>query len=201
MSDMSLNSLLLQTIRASAQESAAVQSSIAEPSLSSAIMRTAEECCRTWSQQGTVFIIGNGGSAAEAQHLAAELVGRFERDNCLAAQALTTDTSILTALANDFSYDEVFERQVRALVKKNDILIAMSTSGNSEGILRAVEQAHNKGALTIGLTGKSGGRLREQCDICLQIPATRTCRIQEGHLTVIHILCELIERMLEAENH
>lgn len=200
MNELPLNNTLLQAIHASASESSAIQAALADPSLSATLVRIAHECCRAWAQHGTIYIIGNGGSAAEAQHLSAELVGRFERDNCLAAQALTTDTSIITALANDFSFDEVFERQVRALVRETDVLVALSTSGNSVGILRAVEQAHSQGALTIGLTGQTGGHLRDKCDICLQIPATRTCRIQEGHLTAIHILCELIEKML-GEHH
>ena len=154
--------------------------------------------CQAWSQNRTVYVMGNGGSAAEAQHLAAELVGRFERDNCLAAQALTTDTSIITALSNDFAFDQVYERQVRALVKKGDVVVAISTSGNSPSIVRAAEQAKSSGASVIGLSGQSGGQLNELCDICLKVPSTRTCRIQEAHLTIIHLLCELVELLIPA---
>ena len=149
--------------------------------------------CKAWAQNRTVYVMGNGGSAAEAQHLAAELVGRFERDNCLAAQALTTDTSIITALANDFAFDQVYERQIRALVKKGDTVVAISTSGNSSSIVKAAAQAKSLGAAVIGLSGKSGGQLAELCDICLMVPSERTCRIQEAHLTIIHLLCELVE--------
>ena len=154
--------------------------------------------CQAWSQERTVYVMGNGGSAAEAQHLAAELVGRFERDNCLAAQALTTDTSIITALANDFAFDQVYERQVRALVKKGDAVVVISTSGNSPSIVKAAEQAKALGAAVIGLSGQSGGKLNDICDICLKVPSTRTCRIQEVHLTIIHLLCELVELLIPA---
>ncbi|MBQ7567380.1 SIS domain-containing protein [bacterium] len=179
--------------QASIRASAELQNRIAEqlPQL----IRAAEIMCQAWEQGHTVYTMGNGGSAAEAQHLVAELVGRFERDNCLAAHAFTTDTSILTALSNDFSFDQVYERQVRALVKKGDVVIAMSTSGNSPSIVNAAKQALELQATVIGLTGRSGGKLNEACTMCLKVPSERTCRIQEAHLTIIHVLCELIECM------
>ena len=144
---------------------------------------------------GTIFFVGNGGSAADCQHLAAELVGRFEkRVNRLSALALTTDTSILTALSNDFHFEEVFSRQVQALVRPGDALVALSTSGNSASILAAVRQARLQGASTVGLTGRDGGELLSLCDCCLVVPSQRTCRIQECHITLGHILCELLEQ-------
>ena len=148
---------------------------------------------QTYERGGTLFACGNGGSAADSQHLATELVGRFEQDNRLPAVALTTDTSTLTALANDFGFDEVFSRQVQALVRPADALVALSTSGNSPSILAAVRQAREQGARVLGLTGKDGGQMAALCDHCLVVPSPRTCRIQEGHITIGHILCELIE--------
>jgi len=140
-----------------------------------------------------VFLAGNGGSAADAQHIATELVGRFEHDNQLPAIASTTDTSCLTALANDFGYDTVFSRQVNALMRPGDVLIAISTSGNSKCINLAAECAKQKGGLVIGLTGKDGGALKDISDVAIVVPAQRTCRIQESHITIGHILCEIIE--------
>lgn len=140
-----------------------------------------------------VFLAGNGGSAADAQHIATELVGRFEHDNQLPAIALTTDTSCLTALANDFGYDTVFSRQVNALMRPGDVLIAISTSGNSQCINLAAECAHQKGGLVIGLTGKDGGTLKNISDVAIVVPSKRTCRIQESHIAIGHIFCEIIE--------
>jgi D-sedoheptulose 7-phosphate isomerase len=141
----------------------------------------------------TVFIAGNGGSAADSQHMAAELVGRFRKERRpLAACALTADTSALTAIANDYGFEEVFARQLRALAKKGDIFFAISTSGNSEDVLRAVAEARKMGLSVIGLTGR-GGRLAKVVDICLSVDSKNTARIQEAHITVIHALCELIE--------
>ncbi|MGM9998850.1 MAG: SIS domain-containing protein [Candidatus Bruticola sp.] len=148
------------------------------------------------SQEHTIFLAGNGGSAADAQHIAAELVGRFEHDNCLPAVALTTDTSCLTALANDFGYETVFSRQVKALMHPGDILIAISTSGNSASINLAAESARQKGGRIIGLTGRDGGALKNLCDIAIVVPSQRTCRIQESHIAIGHILCEIVEQIV-----
>ena len=150
---------------------------------------------------GTIFFIGNGGSAADAQHLAAELVGRFERDNHLPALALTTDTSCLTAIANDFSYQEVFVRQVRALMRPGDLLVAISTSGNSLGINLAAQAARDKGCAVVGLSGRDGGQLKSYCREMVVVPSQRTCRIQESHITIGHIWCEMIERACPAPNN
>jgi D-sedoheptulose 7-phosphate isomerase len=149
------------------------------------------------SNNNKILACGNGGSAADAQHFAAELVGRFERERLpLAAIALTTDTSILTAVANDYSYDEVFAKQVLALGQTGDVLLAISTSGNSESICRAVDAAHEREMRVVVLSGKGGGRLAGQLnedDVALIVPHDRTCRIQEVHLTVVHCLCDGID--------
>jgi len=143
---------------------------------------------------GKVLTCGNGGSAADAQHIAAELVGRFKRERkALAAIALTTDSSILTALANDYSFDRVFSRQVEALGRPGDCLLAISTSGNSPNLLQAVRAARSAGLKTCALLGKDGGRLAGQVDLSLVIPSSDTARIQEGQALIYHILCDLVE--------
>ncbi|GGA25489.1 D-sedoheptulose-7-phosphate isomerase [Dyella nitratireducens] len=142
-----------------------------------------------------LMFAGNGGSAADAQHWAGELVSRFNFDRPgLSAIALTTDTSILTAIGNDYGYDYVFARQVEALGRKGDLLLAISTSGNSKNVLRAIKAAHAAGIAVVGFTGKSGGAMAEFCDICFQIPSNETPKIQEGHEFLGHLLCDLIEQ-------
>lgn len=144
--------------------------------------------------EGKILWCGNGGSAADAQHLAAELIGRFKRERRpIASIALTTDTSILTCLGNDFGFGDIFSRQVEALGKPEDVLVAISTSGNSENVLRAVKAAQIKGMGCIGLLGRDGGRLKPLCDLALVIPSQDTARIQEMHITLGHILCDLLE--------
>ena len=149
---------------------------------------------------GKILACGNGGSAADAQHFAAELVGRFERERReLAAIALTTDSSILTAIANDYHYDEIFSKQVRGLGKKGDILLAISTSGNSKNVVAAIEAAKKIGMHVIALTGNGGGKiagLLGEHDINLCAPSTRTARIQETHLVVLHSLCDGVDHLL-----
>lgn len=141
-----------------------------------------------------ILIAGNGGSAADAQHFAAELVGRFETERKgLPAIALTTDTSILTSVGNDYSYDHIFARQVEALALPGDIFIGISTSGNSENIVCAVEKAKKEGLFVIGLLGKDGGRLKDICDEVLIVPSDKTARIQELHEMCIHIMCTFID--------
>lgn len=159
-------------------------------------------CCKVLDNGGKLMFAGNGGSAADAQHWAGELVGRFyyERPG-LAAMALTTDASILTAVGNDYGYDHVFARQIEALGKAGDVFIAISTSGNSPNILRAAETARECGINLIGLTGQGGGKLAGLCDICFRVPSNETPRIQEGHEFIGHVLCALIEaRMFPREN-
>ncbi|MEN0073329.1 MAG: D-sedoheptulose 7-phosphate isomerase [Paracraurococcus sp.] len=144
-----------------------------------------------------ILLCGNGGSAADAQHWAAELVGRFHYDRPgLPAIALTTDSSILTAIGNDYGYDRVFARQVEALGQPGDLLYALSTSGRSPGILKALRAARERGMATIGFTGAGGGDMPALCDLCLRVPAEATPRIQEAHEVAGHLICELIERRL-----
>jgi D-sedoheptulose 7-phosphate isomerase len=149
---------------------------------------------------GRVLACGNGGSAADAQHFIAELVGRFERDRLpLAGIALNTDTSILTAVGNDYGFDAIFERQVNALGQPGDILVAISTSGNSTNVLKAIEAAHERELTVIALTGKGGGIIGEQLldtDIHLCVPHDRTMRIQEVHIVLLHALCDGIDALL-----
>jgi D-sedoheptulose 7-phosphate isomerase len=146
---------------------------------------------------GKLLVMGNGGSAADAQHFVAEIVGRFKLERAaLPAVALTTDSSILTAIGNDYGYDAVFSRQVEALAAENDVVIGISTSGNSANILKALSVARQRGCQTVGLLGKDGGTIKDVCDLSLIIPCSDTPRIQEGHITIIHIVCDLTEKAL-----
>lgn len=152
------------------------------------------------SSGGKILACGNGGSAADAQHFAAELVGRFERERIeLSAIALTTDSSILTAVGNDYGYQEIFSKQVSALGKKGDVLLAISTSGNSKNVIKAMEIAANKGMGIVAFTGKDGGamgRMLTASDVHLCVPSERTARIQETHLLMLHCLCDGIDHLL-----
>lgn len=160
------------------------------------------ECLLAYQSGLKILIAGNGGSAADAQHFAGELVSRFSFDRpALAAIALTTDTSILTAVGNDYGYESLFSRQIQALGMAGDVFIAISTSGNSPNILKALHQARQQGLATIGLTGGTGGKMKELCDICLCAPADSTPRIQECHLVLEHTLCAWIEQELFGERH
>jgi D-sedoheptulose 7-phosphate isomerase len=162
-----------------------------------AVARAAELLVASIKSSGKVLIFGNGGSAADAQHIAAELVNRLNYDRPpIGAIALTTDTSILTSVGNDSTFDDLFERQLRALGRSGDIAIAISTSGNSPNVLRAVEAARSLGIKTIGLTGRNGGQLASIADLALIVETESTQRIQETHITIGHILCELIEEMI-----
>ena len=146
---------------------------------------------------GKVILFGNGGSAADAQHMAAELIGRFkiERES-ISAIALTTDTSVITSIGNDYDFNKIFSRQCESLVNENDVVIAISTSGNSDNVINGVLKAKEKGSFVVGLTGNSGGKLKSSADILLDVPSDDTARIQEGHRVIIHSLCELIEKNL-----
>lgn len=144
-----------------------------------------------------LILFGNGGSAADAQHIAAELVNRFGLERmALPAIALTTDTSILTSIANDYDYSKVFARQAEALAEQGDVVIGISTSGTSLSVIKGIEAAREKGAKTIGLTGKNGGKLAKIVDLVLKVPSNDTPRIQEAHITILHIICHLVEREL-----
>lgn len=152
---------------------------------------------------GKVFWMGNGGSAADSQHLAAELVGRFARERrALASIALTTDSSILTAVANDYSFDEVFGRQLEAQCDSNDVVVGISTSGNSENVISGVRTAKALGAFTVVLTGQGGGRLAREADAALIVPSSVTARVQEVHMLIGHIFCDWIETaVILADRH
>lgn len=165
-----------------------------EAALGGEIGRAVEACRASLRSGGTLFFMGNGGSAADSQHLAAEFVGRFHNERrSLPAMALTTDTSILTAVGNDYTFDYIFARQVESLVHKGDVVFGISTSGNSRNVIRAVETAREKGAVTVGFLGKDGGQLRKLCDISLVIPSETTARIQEAHITIGHIICSQLD--------
>ena len=148
-----------------------------------------------------ILIAGNGGSAADAQNFAAELAGKFEIENrkALATVALTTNTSIISAIGNDFGFDSVFARQVEALGNKGDIFFGISTSGNSKNLIRAIKTAKQKGLLAIGLLGKKGGEMKAMCDLCLVVPRDSTPRIQEVHIMLIHIICKIIDDYFKDE--
>lgn len=144
-----------------------------------------------------IYLMGNGGSAADAQHIAGEMVGMFKKDRPpLPVMAFTTDTSVITSIANDFGYDYCFVKQVDAFVRKGDVVIGISTSGNSLNIINSMKLANKKCANTVALTGKDGGVLKDCVDICLKVPSTETPRIQESHITIAHILCSKIENEL-----
>ncbi len=165
--------------------------------LTETIEKAAALLVRTIRSGNKVLIAGNGGSAADAQHIAAEFVGRYETERAaFPAIALTTDTSALTAIANDYSFERIFSRQVEALAAKGDCLIAISTSGNSPNVIAAVMEARNRGCTVIGMTGKNGKKLAGLCDECILVPSERTARIQEAHIMTAHIWCEIIDREL-----
>ncbi|MFZ2146236.1 MAG: SIS domain-containing protein [Sedimentisphaerales bacterium] len=155
----------------------------------------AQAITKALKQNGTVYLCGNGGSAADAQHIAGELVGRFRRERkALAAVALSTDTSIITSIANDYAYENVFSRQVEALVREGDILWAFSTSGTSANIIAAVQSAKQKGAYVIAFTGKTNSKLEQIADICFCADSESTARSQEIHQLAYHIICDLVEQ-------
>ena len=188
----------MENITSRIQESIAVKQRILENNqLIAAIQKATGTMVDTLRNDGKILFCGNGGSAADAQHLAAELSGRFYKDRePYFAEALHVNGSYLTAVANDYSYDEVYARMVRAMGRKGDVLVAISTSGNSGNILKAVEAAKAIGMITVGFTGESGGAMREACDQLLNVPSTDTPRIQESHILIGHILCEGIEAEL-----
>jgi len=158
------------------------------------IISLVEKTCEVFKKGGKLLVFGNGGSAADAQHLAAELVNRFQRERApLPALALTTDTSILTAVANDYDFSLVFVKQIEALGRPGDIALGISTSGRSPNVLKALARARDLGLFTVGLTGGSGGKLPEVSDLTLSVPSEETPRIQEGHLLFIHVFSELVE--------
>jgi D-sedoheptulose 7-phosphate isomerase len=181
------------------EEHASVLAALAE-TVPPAIEELASRVIGTLNAGGTIFFCGNGGSAADAQHLAAEYVVRFERERRpLAALALTVDTSVLTAGGNDYGFEAVFERQVRALARRGDLLVLHSTSGESENLLRAAEAAAEGGVWTAALLAKGGGRLASKVDLAITIPTGSPARAQEMHMLIGHIVCDLVDRNIHAE--
>ena len=186
-------------VRAHFAESIATKQAAMEQ-LSHAIAAAARSMTDALLDDGKVLSCGNGGSAGDSQHFSSELLNRFEMERPgLPAIALTTDTSTLTSIANDYSYEDIFAKQIRALGRQNDVLLAISTSGNSENVCRAIVAAHDRAMRIVALTGRDGGRmaaLLQDDDVEIRVPANRTARIQEVHLVVIHCLCDLIDTTL-----
>jgi len=191
---MNLKELILDRIK----ESVDVKRKILEnEDLVKKILRVSFLIIDAFKNNKKVLLCGNGGSAADAQHIAAELSGRFYKDrNPLFVEALHVNTSYLTAVANDYSYDEVYSRLVKAKGRNGDILIGISTSGNSKNIVKAIEEAKNIGMITVGMTGQTGGKMKDLCDFLINVPSNDTPRIQEAHITIGHIFCEIIEKEL-----
>ena len=186
-----LKKLILESVN---NTKTTIEATIADSNLLDAVENAGNLCVAALRGKNKILLAGNGGSAADSQHIAAELVGRLNYDRSpLAAIALTTDTSALTAIGNDYGYEHIFSRQVEALGSLGDVLIAISTSGNSKNILAAIKSAKSKGIKVIGMTGKSGGTMAEICDITIKIPSTHTPNIQECHIMFGHIICQIIE--------
>lgn len=183
--------LIVRTIN----ESIAVkQAIVADPDLIVQIGKLADACVAALRGGNRILLAGNGGSAADAQHIAAELVSRYAFDRPgLPSIALSTDTSMLTAIGNDYGYDQVFRRQLEANGRQGDVFVGISTSGNSPNIIAALKRASELGIITAGLTGLNGARMKPYCEHCLQVPSTSTPRIQESHIMVGHIICGIIE--------
>lgn len=161
------------------------------------IQEIADVCVETLQNGGKILFCGNGGSASDAQHLAAELSGRFEIDRGpLYAEALHVNTSYMTAVANDYSFDVVYSRMVEAVGRKNDVLIGLSTSGNSPNVVKALEKANEIGMHSFGFSGRDGGKMQQICDINIIVPSTNTARIQESHIMIGHIICQIIENKI-----
>jgi D-sedoheptulose 7-phosphate isomerase len=185
-----------ETLSAVLRESARIKTELAEAQ-AGAIVEIIDAVVAALARGNTVFFFGNGGSAADSQHLAAELVGRFTLERrALPALALTTDTSILTSIGNDYGFDQIFLRQIQGLGRAGDVAIGLSTSGNSPNVLQAIEAARAGGMVTVALTGQSGGRLADHVDFCLRVPSGDTARIQESHITIGHLICQGVDEAL-----
>ncbi len=176
--------------------SAELKQQVAE-TLSREILEAAQLIKDSLNNGGKLLLMGNGGSAGDAQHIAAELIGRYKKERrALAAIALTVDTSILTCLGNDYGYDTIFERQIAGLAQSGDVVLGISTSGNSENVIRGLQRANEIGATTIALLGNQGGKAKNHAHLSIVVPSSDTARIQEVHITIGHIICELIEEDL-----
>ncbi len=189
---------MLSLIKKHLQDSIAVKEKIlADTNLLAAVEKVTNAIIIAYKQSKKVILFGNGGSAADAQHIAGEFVGRFYKERkSLPALALHTNTSVVTAIGNDYGYDAVFTRQVEAHAVVGDVVIGISTSGNSPNVVTAIQKAKEKGAFTVGLTGGNKSKLSETADICLRVPSQDTPRIQEAHITLGHIICFLVEETL-----
>lgn len=189
---------MIEAIRGQLQATAETLRAVSEDrALHATLAQVAQTCVEALRRGNKILFAGNGGSAADAQHLAGELVSRFNHDRPgLPAFALTTDTSVLTAIGNDYGYERVFARQVEAVGAQGDVFIGISTSGRSPNVLNALRVARERGLITVGFTGRAGGEMPPLCDYCLRVPADATPRIQEGHITLGHALCCMIERAL-----
>ena len=179
-------------------DSAATKQAILEnDTLLNTIVTVAQECVAVYRRGKKTMLAGNGGSAADAQHIAAELVGRYGFDRpSIPSLALTTDSSNLTAIGNDYGYDKVFSRQLEGMSQEGDLFIGISTSGNSQNILNAFESAKDRGVITVALVGRDGGKMAQMADFAIIIPSNATPRIQESHILIGHILCDIIEKEL-----
>ncbi len=183
-------------IQSKINESIIVQNKVKE-TLEEEIIQSAEIIIKSFKRNGKLLICGNGGSAADSQHFAAEIVGRFKKERkALPAISLTVDTSILTAWGNDYSFDTIFSRQIEAIGKKGDVLFGISTSGNSKNVIEAFKTANKIGLYTIALTGNKGGKIKKYAKLNIIVPNNDTARIQEAHILIIHILCSIIENAL-----
>jgi len=172
---------------------------LADENILTEIQNIANRCVETLKGGGKILLCGNGGSASDAQHIAAELSGRFEIDRApLYAEALHVNTSYLTAVANDYSYDVVYSRMIEAAGRRDDVLIGLSTSGNSKNVVKALEKGRDIGMHCFGLSGRDGGKMQEVCDINIIVPSDNTARIQESHILIGHIICQIIENEMFA---
>jgi len=191
---MNINKFINETIQQSINVKLKI---LADRSFVALVARVANAAVKVYRSGHKIMLAGNGGSAADAQHLAGELVNRFRFDRpALPAIALTTDTSVLTCIANDLSFKNIFARQVQALGVKGDMFIGISTSGSSPNVLKALEQCRSMKIVSVGLTGRNSAKMEKLCDYCLAVPSEDTPRVQEAHITIGHILCELIESSL-----
>ncbi|MHB1406036.1 MAG: D-sedoheptulose-7-phosphate isomerase [Desulfitobacteriaceae bacterium] len=189
---------MLDYIRTEIRKSYELKRELSEDEiLTSMVLEVAQKAVEVYKSGRKILIAGNGGSAADAQHLAAELIGRLNLNRpALSAIALTTDTSVLTATGNDYGFEHIFARQVQANGKKGDLFIGLSTSGNSMNIIKAIYECREKGIITVGLTGKTSGKMTYLCDYCINVPSSETPRIQEAHIMIGHIICSIIEETL-----
>lgn len=175
------------------------QAMLADVDLLNTVEKIATACVKAFRDGNKILLAGNGGSAADAQHIAAEFVGRYEQDRSgIPALALSTNSSTVTAVANDYGYNAIFQRQIQALGKKGDVFFGFTTSGRSPNVVAAVQECKRLGLISVGMTGAGGGDLLELCDYCICVPSGNTARVQESHITIGHIICSLVEQTLFA---